>query len=96
MTDFLLSPAAQADLEEIWDYTVEHWDIAQAERYVRDIRLACAGLASGTKTSRPVDVRAGYRKCYIGSHVLFFKSDSQGTIIIVRILHKRMDVERHL
>lgn len=96
MTGFLLSPAAQVDLEEIWDYTVEHWDSAQAERYVRDIHLACEGLASGTKTSRPVDVRVGYRKCYVGSHVLFYKTDSHGVIVIMRVLHKRMDVERHL
>ncbi|MCE2481390.1 MAG: type II toxin-antitoxin system RelE/ParE family toxin [Alphaproteobacteria bacterium] len=27
-----MSPAARADLEEIWDYTVGRWGEAQAER----------------------------------------------------------------
>ena len=32
---YALSPAARADIEEIWDYTVRHWGEAQAERYTR-------------------------------------------------------------
>ena len=40
MAGYALSPAAQADLSEIWDYTAEHWGEAQAERYTRRIRDA--------------------------------------------------------
>jgi len=35
MAEFSLRPKAIADLEEIWDYTVETWGEEQAERYVR-------------------------------------------------------------
>jgi toxin ParE1/3/4 len=41
MTGYVLSPAAGADLEQIWDYTAERWGQEQAERYVRAIRDAC-------------------------------------------------------
>ena len=40
MKGLLLSPAARADLEEIWDYTARTWGKAQAERYILEIREA--------------------------------------------------------
>ncbi|MFT8247176.1 type II toxin-antitoxin system RelE/ParE family toxin [Roseomonas sp. BN140053] len=97
MTRFILSPAAQADIEGIWDYTAERWDQAQAEHYVLAIRDACHELAAGTRRSRPADeIRAGYRKAAVGSHVLFFRIMDDGRLDIVRVLHQRMDVSSHL
>ena len=29
MTGFVLTPAAQADIENIWDYTVARWNVDQ-------------------------------------------------------------------
>ena len=96
MASCTLSPAAQADLESIWDYTVRHWGEAQAERYTRGIQAACEALGNGTLVSRSADdIRAGYRKATVGSHVMFFRV--QGDVVeIIRILHQSMDVERHL
>lgn len=96
MTGYTLAPAAQADLDEIWDYTAATWGEAQAVRYLEDLRDACRDLAQGSRQSRPVDVRAGYRKCQVGKHVLFFQTADTGEIAIMRVLHQRMDVGRHL
>ena len=52
MVGYALSPAARADVEGIWDYTVRHWGEAQAERYTRDIRDACEALGDGTLSGR--------------------------------------------
>lgn len=41
------------------------------------------------------EVRVGYRSVHFGLHVIFYRVQGQ-TIDIVRVLHKRMDVERHL
>ena len=96
MAGFALSPAAQADLEEIWDYTVRRWGEAQAERYTRDIQAACEGLSDGTLIGLSAeDIRAGYRKIGVGSHVMYYR-EREGTLEIVRILHRRMDVTRHI
>ena len=95
MKSIVLSPAAQADLEIIWDYTAEHWGLDQAERYTDDIRDACYDLASGHRQGRPVNLRPGYLKYLIGSHVVYFR-DHSDRIEVVRILHGRMDVSRHL
>jgi toxin ParE1/3/4 len=35
VAEFSLHPKAIADLEEIWEYTVDTWGEEQAERYVR-------------------------------------------------------------
>lgn len=94
---FVLSPKAQTDLNQIWDYTMQKWGAGQAQTYIGIIRDAVHGLAAGTKPSQPIDdIRPGYRKAPAGSHVLFFKIEDTGTINIVRILHSRMDTEQHL
>ncbi len=41
------------------------------------------------------EVRRGYRMYPSGSHVLFYRHTADG-IDIVRILHERMDYERHI
>ena len=96
MTGFLLSPAAERDVTDIWHYTVEHWGPAQAASYVSDIRDACRELVDGSRISRTVEIREGYRKIQVGSHVLYFRTSQSGTIIIVRILHQSMDVGLHI
>jgi toxin ParE1/3/4 len=66
---FVLSTAAQADLEDIWDYTCERWSVDQAETYVREIQRAIERLADNPLIGRPCDeVREGYRKHAGGSH----------------------------
>jgi toxin ParE1/3/4 len=97
MTRHLLSPAAQADLDGIWDYTARVWGESQAERYVLAIRAACEALATGKRRGRPIDgIRPGYRKLAVGSHHLYYRVTDQGLIDVVRILHRRMDVPARL
>jgi toxin ParE1/3/4 len=95
MKSLVFSPAAQSDMEAIWDCTVEHWGLDQADRYTDDIRGVCHDLASGHRQGRPVDVRPGYLKYLVGSHVVYFR-DHSDRLEVVRILHGRMDVERRL
>ena len=97
MPGYLLSPAAQADLSEIWDYSAQNWGTEQADRYVRGIQDACNALAAGRKRGRPIDdIRPGYRKLAVQSHFLFYRITNIGLIDVVRILHQRMDVAAHL
>ena len=96
MARYALSPAAQSDLDSIWDYSLRHWGEAQAETYTRSIRAACEALAKGTLVSRSAEeIRAGYRKAAVGSHVMFFRIRDD-VVEIMRILHQSMDVDRHL
>ena len=96
MSQVVLSPKAKSDLSGIWDYTLEEWGVEQAEKYVRElwaeIQLQSRDHSTSTQIS---DVRAGYRKTRYGSHVIFFKL-VDGGIDVIRMLHQRMDFERHL
>lgn len=98
MSRYVLSPAAQADLEQIWDYTCRWWNDDQAEAYVRVIQHAIELVADSPLIGRSCEeVRAGYRRHSAGSHTLYYRVGAGGEVIeVVRILHKRMDVDRHL
>ncbi len=56
---YVLSPMAEADLEEIWVYTAQEWSAAQAEIYTNDIIDAFEGIATGKKAGRPALIREG-------------------------------------
>jgi toxin ParE1/3/4 len=95
---YALSPAAVADLQQIWDYTYERWGDAQAEQYTREIQRAIERVADNPLIGRTCDnVRAGYRKHAVGSHALYYRivDVDVDMIDVVRVLHQRMDVDRH-
>ncbi len=92
---YKLSPRAVVDLEEIWHYTSKTWSSKQAEAYHSQIVSVFEALAAGHKIGRPVDVRAGYLKYVVGSHFVYYRQQ-EAEIIVVRILHQRMDTNRHL
>jgi toxin ParE1/3/4 len=94
--DYRLSPLAEADLEDIWRYTFENWSSDQADRYIRNLIEAFEDLAARRRPGRSAqDIRDGYLKQLVGSHVIYFRRRDDG-IDVIRILHGRMDVARHL
>lgn len=92
---FRLAPAAKVDLRKIYRDTARGWSFEQAETYQDQLYAAFEGLAAGNKKGRNVDVRAGYLKYLAGSHIIYFQ-DRGERIEIIRILHGRMDANRHL
>lgn len=96
MAKLYLTPAALRDMEDIWQYTAEHWGVAQAERYVDHLThcfetLAHAPLA-GTACGH---IRPGYRRQSVESHVVYYRAEPD-SVTVVRVLHERMDAPRHL
>jgi toxin ParE1/3/4 len=97
LTGYVLTPRARRDLSEIWDDTATQWGTAQADRYIRLIVSACDVLATGGARGRSAEaIRPGYLRQTVGSHVVFYRARKRGGIEIVRVLHQRMDLERHL
>ncbi len=97
MSEVVLSPKAKVDLSQLWDYTYGEWGTEQAEKYIREIWAAIEEQSSDlTKSVDISDVRKGYRKVRSGSHVFFFKATKGGNLDVVRILHQKMDFDRHL
>jgi toxin ParE1/3/4 len=94
---YLVSPAARADLEDIWDYTCERWGSDQAEIYLRELQHTIERAAAEPRIGRDCgDIRPGYRRLAAGSHHVYYRHTDAALIEVVRILHQRMDVDRNL
>jgi toxin ParE1/3/4 len=91
MTPCVFAPLAEADLEEIWRYSVDQWGEKQADAYISALVAAAETIAEHPHRGVACDhIREGYRKTSAGTHVIFYRVTEQ-QIDIVRILHKRMD-----
>lgn len=84
------------DLDEILNHSIEQWGVKQAEIYAFQVRNSLALLAENPEIGRRCDdIRPGYLRFPVGSHTVFYRRRILG-IWIVRILHNRMDHQRHL
>lgn len=95
MSLFQLSRLAKEDLKEIGRYTEKNWGRKQRNVYLSALDDCFYRLADSPDLGRACDeIRVGYRRFYQGKHVVFYRK-VENRIEIVRILHERMDVERH-
>jgi toxin ParE1/3/4 len=92
VTAYVLTPAARADLADIWLYTADRWGVEQADAYVRRIEDDLAD-ANATPLARPFEGKWRIRS---GHHLCIFRVVETDTIEVVRILHERMDPSLHL
>jgi toxin ParE1/3/4 len=89
---YRLAPLAEADLEDIWLYTLNNWSLDQADKYYAQLMAAVEGLASGDRIGRNAgDIRAGYWKYGEGRHFIFYML-ADDRLDVIRVLHKQMDV----
>ena len=96
MPDYVLSAKADADIVAIAETTIERWGFAQAEKYVLGLHETFRMLAAFPDLGREAgDIRPGYRKVETASHAVFYRKTDDG-VLIVRVLHQRMDFGRHL
>jgi toxin ParE1/3/4 len=96
LAEYRLSPAAQRDLESIFDHTVRQWGVTQAVRYTQVLESAFSALAEAPGKAQDCgNIRSGYRRRGVGKHSIYFRVTDYG-IAVIRILHTRMDSSRHL
>jgi len=90
------SSQAEQDLTDIWIYTAEEWNLAQADLYLDELVAGIEGLSTHPELgySRD-DIRAGYRSLNVSQHIVFY-TVTEEQVLIVRVLHKSVDVQRHL
>ncbi|HNR11640.1 MAG TPA: type II toxin-antitoxin system RelE/ParE family toxin [Nitrosomonas europaea] len=96
MAEYRLSPAAQRDLDGIFNYTFQQWGAAQAVRYIDILEAACTELVETPSQGQDCSyIRPGYRRRHIERHIVYYRMEPFG-VAIIRILHYRQDVLRHL
>ena len=90
MVEYRLSPAAESDLDAIYNYTFEVFGPRQADRYLQDLDNAFQRLATMPELGREADWRPGLLRYRYQSHMVFYTVERDG-LMIRRILHARMD-----
>lgn len=97
MAAFRLTVQAEEDFDGIGAYTWGMWGENQAVLYLTKLDETFAALAQSPAVGKDrSDLRPGLISCPCNRHVIFFRRDAQGDVEILRILHERMDFERHL
>ncbi len=96
MAKVRLSHRAVADLADIFRYGKERFGEAGAREYVVGLRAATELIGRNAYLGSNCDaIRYGYRSHRKGSHVLFYTA-AKSDVLIVRVLHARMDFYAHL
>jgi toxin ParE1/3/4 len=91
-----LSRRAQADLDEVRDYSVAEFGAARAIAYLDSIEAAFRRMLDFPDIG-PVHpgLRPPTRSLGCQQHRIFYEVDGE-TVRVLRILHTAMDAERHL
>lgn len=93
---FRLTRDAERDVLDIYLYTLRHFGRTQAETYASDLFARFSAIAAQPSLGRDFgDVHPGARRANQGSHAIYYRSDTEG-ILVLRILHQKMDPARHL
>jgi toxin ParE1/3/4 len=95
MNNYRLSRLAAADLEEIAEYTIERFGIEQSRRYRDGLKTCFVQLANNPMLGRRTEqLMSGLQRFEHQSHVVFYISEPD-YLLILRVLHSSMDVQRH-
>jgi toxin ParE1/3/4 len=110
MAQFHISHPARADLASILATSFERWGEDGSARYAALLTAAMRKVAAaprGPTTKDRSDLAPGIRSFHvryvrrehgIGApvHVLYYRATIDASIEIVRVLHERMDPQRHI
>ncbi len=93
---YRLTREAQADVEDIYRYSFDHFGERQADIYYQGLVDRFELLADNPMYSRSASQLApDLRRSEYQSHVVFYLPDETG-VLIVRVLHINMDPGQHL
>ncbi len=97
MAKYILTNKAVDDLSKIWNYTLHKWSESQADKYYKTLLESIIDIASnpdfGKNYSVIIEDLLGIR---VGRHIVFYPKIDIDKILIIRILHERMDLKRRI
>lgn len=96
MPAYSLTVKAAADVDGIFEYTFRTFGLDQARTYLAGLHAQLEELAAHPLRGRSAEELApGLRRSEYQAHVVFFVQQPAG-VRVIRVLHKRMDVQSHL
>ena len=91
-----LTADAERDILDIYLYTLEQFGLAQADKYTSELFDRFSAIAARPSSGRDFsDIHPGARRANHRSHAIYFRPSDDG-ILVLRILHQKMDPARHL
>lgn len=97
MAKFFLSKKAVQDLSKIWDYTFEVWSENQADKYYELLIETCQEICKSPDMGKNLDeIEKNVLGFKVGKHVIFYQQIKPKEILILRILHERMDLKKRI
>lgn len=100
MSSYRFYPSADRAQDDIWNYTLNQWGEAQAERYIRQLHQHLQRLADREIVWRslprhlvvPADLKTEVYMSRYQRHYIFFRELSQDAIGVMSILHEAIDL----
>lgn len=93
MVKVVLRQEAIDDLNDIWTYTFEEWSEKQADKYYKNLELACSQIGKNPEIGKEYKtIRNNLKGLKSGKHIIFYERISADDIDIIRILHEEMDL----
>ncbi len=94
MKSFELTKEAKEDLRIIARFTEKRWGRDQRFLYIKQFDDVFYFLSDNPSLGKHCEyIKKGYRKFPQSSHIIFYLEGEKSKIIIIRILHKNMDVD---
>ena len=94
--DYRLSRKANADIRQIARAAMVTWGEAVTETYLLGLHAMFGRLSDQPGIGRPATVaRPGLMRFEAQRHIVFYRATVDG-IVVIRLLHDRMDPARHL
>ena len=94
MKSFELTKETKEDLRKIAGFTEKRWGRDQRFLYIKQFDDVFHVLSKNPLLGKHCEyIKKGYRKFPQSSHIIFYREEKNSKIIIIRILHKNMDVE---
>ena len=96
MRKVVLRPAAERDIEDIADYTIDQWGNEQARKYVSELRRDTESLASSALRYLLYNqVHPGLRRKRSGMHHIYYLV-SKDCVEVLNVIHLSRDPALHL
>ena len=93
---WVIRPAAETDLSEIWRHGASSWGIGQADRYADSLFALFDLLADFPEVARERrEFTPAVRIHPSGAHLVIYRADGQG-VEIIRILHAHQNLTAYL
>jgi toxin ParE1/3/4 len=98
MARFDITHEATEDLYKIWEYTVDTWSEEQANKYYSELIASFEVISAAPfNVGKSFDeIIPDLRAYHIQRHMIFYIIQNNERVLIVRVLHEKMDFTRHL